>query len=54
MVSKWVEPPPRPRQVDETPSYDPDAPSFDLMKRQVGKKPPTTQKKVFVTRMGHP
>jgi hypothetical protein len=47
-----LEPSPRPRQVDETPSYDPDAPSFDLMKKQVGKKPPTPQRKVFVTGQG--
>jgi len=49
MVSKWLEPEPRPKQDDETPSYDPDAPSFADMKRQVGKKPPTMRKKVFRT-----
>jgi hypothetical protein len=40
MVSRWIEPEPRRKQVDEAPPYNPDAPSFDLMKRQVGKKPP--------------
>jgi hypothetical protein len=49
MVSRFINPAPRPRQVDETPSYDPDAPSFDLMKRQVGKTSATMTKKVFRT-----
>jgi hypothetical protein len=50
MVSRWLEPEPRPKRNDEPPpSYDPNAPSFDLMKRQIGKKPPTMRKKVFRT-----
>jgi hypothetical protein len=54
MVSKWLEPEPRPRQVDDyTPPHNPNAPSFDLMKKQIGKTSPTTQKKVFVTGQGH-
>jgi len=51
MVSRWIEPEPRPKQVDETPSYNPDAPTFDLMKRQVGKVSPGIQRKVFPTRI---
>jgi len=47
-----LEPLPRPTQVDETPADDPDAPSFDLMKKQVGKTSPTPQRKVFVTGQG--
>jgi hypothetical protein len=55
MVSKWVEPEPRPKRNDETPpSYNPNTPSFAEMKRQVGKKPPTMRKKVFVTGMRDP
>jgi len=49
MVSRWLCPGPRARQVDEPSTYDPDAPSFDLMKKQVGKTPPTMTKKVFRT-----
>jgi len=48
MVSKWLQPEPRPKQVDETPPYNSDAPSFDLMKRQVGKKSPKVCKEVFI------
>ena len=51
MVSRWLEPPPRPKKDDYTPSHDPDAPTFADMKRQVGKKPSTTKEKVFVTGM---
>ena len=47
MVSRWLEPPPRPKKDDDRPPYDPDAPTFADMKRQVGKKPPTTQRKVL-------
>ena len=49
MVSKWVEPPPRPKQGKDRPPYDPDAPNFADIKRQVGKKPPTIQRRVLVT-----
>ncbi len=48
MVSRWVEPEPTPKRIEETPpSYNPNTPSFAEMKRQVGKKPPTMRKKVF-------
>ena len=47
MVSKWLNPAPRPKQDDYTPPHNPDAPTFADMKRQVGKKPPTTQRKVL-------
>jgi hypothetical protein len=47
MVSRWIEPEPMPKQVDETPPYNPAAPSFDLMKRQVGKKKVNRKSKEF-------
>jgi hypothetical protein len=54
MVSKWIEPEPLPKQVDDTPStYNPDAPTFDLMKRQIGKNSSTTKRKVFTTKIHH-
>jgi len=53
MVSKWIEPEPLPIQVDDTPSYNPDAPTFDLMKRQIGKNSSTTKRKVFTTKIHH-
>jgi len=34
--TKWLNPEPRPKQVIEPPpSYDPDAPSFAVMRRQL-------------------
>jgi hypothetical protein len=50
MGSRWLEPEPIPRQDDYTPTHNPNAPSFADMKRQVGKKPPTMRKKMFLTK----
>ena len=48
MVSKWVEPEPRPKRNDEPPpSYNPNAPSFADMKQQIGKTPLIMRKKGF-------
>ena len=54
MVSRWLEPEPILKEVVDTPSsYNPDAPSFADMKRQVNKKTPATHRNVFVTRIHH-
>jgi hypothetical protein len=51
MVSKWINPEPRPKQVIEPlPPYDPDAPSFAVMRRQLEPVRTTqSQKLVFRT-----
>ena len=47
MVSRFINPPPRPKPVDDTPPYIPNAPSFADIKRQLGKTSPSMTKKVF-------
>jgi len=52
MVSKWINPPPRPKEVTEPiPDYDPDAPSFADMRKQLEPNR-TTQSRKLVFR-GH-